>query len=71
MFILSFATNVYFYIENQNLLHNLAYKELHEADKAGDLHAKSRAVGKIAGFTQAHIDRYGPIPPGALEIDNP
>lgn len=44
---------------------------LHEADKAGDLHAKSRAVGKIAGFTQAHIDRYGPIPPGALEIDNP
>jgi len=33
MFILSFATNVYFYIENQNLLHNLAYKELHEAVK--------------------------------------
>ena len=33
MFLMSFATNIYFYIENQELLHNLAYKELHEVVK--------------------------------------
>ena len=33
MFIVSFATNIYFYIENQELLHNLAYKEIHESLK--------------------------------------
>jgi len=33
MFLLSFGTNIYFYIENQELLHNLAYKELHEVVK--------------------------------------
>lgn len=33
MFLVSFATNIYFYIENQELLHNLAYKEIHESLK--------------------------------------
>ena len=33
MFMVSFATNIYFYIENQELLHNLAYKEIHETLK--------------------------------------
>merc|ERR1712176_1096825 len=33
MFLMSFATNIYFYIENQELLHNLAYKEIHESLK--------------------------------------
>lgn len=33
MFMVSFATNLYFYIENQELLHNLAYKEIHETLK--------------------------------------
>ena len=33
MFLVSFATNIYFYIENQELLHNLAYKEIHETLK--------------------------------------
>merc|ERR1719361_2855342 len=33
MFLISFATNIYFYIENQELLHNLAYKEIHETLK--------------------------------------
>ena len=30
---LSMATNIYYFIENQKLLHNLAYKEIHETLK--------------------------------------
>lgn len=46
MFLLSFGTNIYFYIENQELLHNLAYKELHEVVKIQECQKLMAIKGK-------------------------